>query len=151
MVPPADGHNTTGQVIPSVHGNGPIDVSVYGFPTELDSRIIDTSRQLGGDFKFNEDVNQGDTLGIGTLGYICIYIFFMGFSIKLVIAYTQSTIGHSRRSSSAVAYLDPILSRENLFVLINTQATKLILSVEGGTMRGPAFKTVEIAQGPGGE
>ena len=64
-------------MIPSVHGNGPIEVSVSGFPTELDSRILGASQQLGGEFKFNEDVNQGDTLGVGTLAYIRIYILFL--------------------------------------------------------------------------
>lgn len=59
--------------------------------------------------------------------------------------WTQSTIGHSKRSSSATAYLEPqFLLRDNLDVLIESQATKLIHS---GFIHGlPAFTAVEFAR-----
>lgn len=63
---PADGHNTTGQYNPTVHGfDGVNAVSLSGFPTPIDDRVIDATRELGGDFKFNEDMNSGNPLGIG--------------------------------------------------------------------------------------
>lgn len=65
LVPPADGHDTTGQVIPSVHGNGPVEVSVPGFPLPLDDIVLSASRQVGGIWQYNEDINAGNGLGTG--------------------------------------------------------------------------------------
>lgn len=66
LVAPADHHNTSGQFIPSVHGyHGAVDVSLPGFPTPLDKRVI-ASTQETPEFPFNQDMNSGDVLGIGT-------------------------------------------------------------------------------------
>ncbi|KAF8876867.1 aryl-alcohol-oxidase from pleurotus Eryingii [Infundibulicybe gibba] len=46
--PPADNHNTTGQFNPEVHGfNGIGSVTLSGFPSAIDSRVINASKQLG--------------------------------------------------------------------------------------------------------
>ena len=37
----------------------------------------------------------------------------------------QSSIGQGKRSSSATAYLDPVVNRTNLDILLNTLATKV--------------------------
>lgn len=71
----------------------------------------------------------------------------------LRLAWTQSSIGQGRRSSSATAYLDPLLNsaakRGNLDVLINTQVTKLLKT---GEKEGkPEFRAAQIAQKEGGE
>ncbi|TFK31676.1 aryl-alcohol oxidase-like protein [Crucibulum laeve] len=125
FVPSADGHDTTGQAIPSAYGNGPIKVSVAGFPTELDEMVINASKELGGRFPHTEDLNVGSSLGIG---------------------YMPSSIGDSLRSSAATAYLAPIKNRGNLDILINTHVTKV---VQSGTEAGvPAFRTVEVTAGP---
>lgn len=65
LVPPADGHNATGEADPSVHGTGPVDVSVPGFPLPLDNLVMNASQQLGGRWAFNEDINAGNGLGTG--------------------------------------------------------------------------------------
>ncbi|KIJ36597.1 GMC oxidoreductase [Sphaerobolus stellatus SS14] len=64
LVPPADHHNTNGQVNPAVHGNGPVELSVPGFPTDIDARVINSSRELSSQFPFNLDVQSGNTIGI---------------------------------------------------------------------------------------
>jgi len=65
LVAPADYHNTSGQFTPSVHGyHGAVDVSLPGFPTPLDKRVI-ASTQETAEFPFNQDMNSGDVLGIG--------------------------------------------------------------------------------------
>lgn len=89
MVPPGNSTNLSNvialhQAIPSLHGHGPIEVSVGGFPTPLDRRVIGTARAIlnvtgsqavagkggvlvsGGDegFGFNEDYIQGGVIGI---------------------------------------------------------------------------------------
>jgi hypothetical protein len=65
LVAPADHHNTSGQFIPSVHGfHGAVDVSLPGFPTPLDKRVIASTRETA-EFPFNQDMNSGDVLGIG--------------------------------------------------------------------------------------
>jgi hypothetical protein len=56
--------------------------------------------------------------------------------------WTQNTIGHGARSSSAVSYLAaPFIQRPNLHVLINAQVSK-VLSASGSTH----FSQVEFSQ-----
>lgn len=63
---PVDGHNTTGQFDPAVHSfKGMVSVSLPGYETGIDKRVINASQQLGGEFKFNPDMNSGSELGIG--------------------------------------------------------------------------------------
>ena len=66
LVPPADGHDTTGQVDPAAHGYGPVEVSLGGFPAGvIDDRVVNTSKLLGGRFSYNQDMNAGDFTGVG--------------------------------------------------------------------------------------
>ncbi|KAL4257348.1 GMC oxidoreductase family protein [Pleurotus pulmonarius] len=125
LVAPADHHNTSGQVIPAAHGNGPVQVSLAGFPSELDDRVINTSRQVGGKFRFNEDINAGDSVGF---------------------SYLQASIATDTRSSAATAYLKPVEKRSNLDIVLHTQATRLIQT--GYRKDTPEFKAVEISNGP---
>jgi hypothetical protein len=65
--PPADHHNTTGQFNPAVHGfRGINSVSLAGFPSPIDSRVIETTTQLADQYPFNLDTNSGHPLGIGS-------------------------------------------------------------------------------------
>ncbi|PBK74128.1 aryl-alcohol oxidase-like protein [Armillaria solidipes] len=122
---PADSHDTTCQEDPSVHGNGPVQVSVGGFPTDLDERVVDTSKKLGGRFPYTVDLNAGHSVG------------FPG--------YMQSSVGGGQRSSAATAYLNPSQERDNLDILINTHVTKL---VQTGTRSWskPEFRAIQVAQ-----
>ncbi|OCH92503.1 aryl-alcohol oxidase-like protein [Obba rivulosa] len=127
LVPSPDRHNTSGEVIPALHGNkGPVQTSLGGFPSEVDQRLFNTTQEFPQEFPFNEDMNSGIPLGIGW------------------VPYSVSTEG--RRSSSATAYLEPVLNRSNLDVLIMTQVTKLIPS---NTIDGVVhFDAIEMAQSP---
>lgn len=91
LVAPADHHNTSGQFIPSVHGyHGAVDVSLPGFPTPLDKRVI-ASTQETPEFPFNQDMNSGDVLGIGT------YIPSSASLYPIVILYsTWHKVGNRR-------------------------------------------------------
>ncbi|KAF8868344.1 aryl-alcohol-oxidase from pleurotus Eryingii [Infundibulicybe gibba] len=129
LVPSTDGHDTSGQANASVHGNGPVQISLPNFPTETDSRVINASRELGGEFIFNLDMQSGNSIGI---------------TLRLLPGVAQSAIGNGERSSSATAHLDPALARPNLDVLVQTQVTRLIRS--GTTRRGPLFTRVEFSQ-----
>lgn len=129
LTPPADKHNTKGQIDPSVHGtNGLLATSLSGFPVPIDKKVVTASQQLGGDFKFNLDINSGNTLGIGWL----------------------QTIVDGRtgiRGSSANGYLEPqFLKRPNLHVLVNAEVSRL-LQTSG---KVPAFRGVEFRQKVGG-
>ncbi|CCM06045.1 uncharacterized protein FIBRA_08291 [Fibroporia radiculosa] len=125
LVPPSDHHDTTGEVNPSIHGtSGPIQVSLPGYPSWIDGRVINTTVEMPTTFPYNEDMNSGNPLGVGW------------------IQNSISTFG--RRSSSATAYLELAYNRSNLDVLIQTQVTQVISS---STVNGlPAFTTVEMAQ-----
>ncbi|KAI9435477.1 aryl-alcohol-oxidase from pleurotus Eryingii [Lactarius indigo] len=126
LVSPSDGHNTTGEVDPSIHGsNGPVKISVQD-ATALDSRVFHTTTQLS-EFPFNKDMNSGNPLGIG---------------------WTQFSIGNGQRSSASVSYLKPVLYRSNLDILVNTLVTKV---VQTGTLDDlPNFRGVQFAQSASG-
>ncbi|KAF8665712.1 hypothetical protein AX16_000162 [Volvariella volvacea WC 439] len=123
-VPPVDGHDTTNQIDPAVHGtNGPLLLTVANAPTPLDQRVLDTLEELPEEFPFNLDMNNGFNLGMG---------------------WTQSTTGGGRRVSSSVAYIHPNLDRPNLHVLVNSQVTNLLRT---GTRNGrPVFGSVQFQQ-----
>ncbi|THU91700.1 alcohol oxidase [Dendrothele bispora CBS 962.96] len=97
--PPADGHDTSGQFDPTVHSfTGINSVSLPGYPQAIDKNVIRASRELGGDFAFNLDMNNGNELGLG-----------------------------GNRSSAATSYLaEEFISRPNLHVLVNTHVTKIL-------------------------
>ncbi|KAF9484384.1 pyranose dehydrogenase [Pholiota conissans] len=123
---PADGHNTTGQFNPQVHGfTGFIETTLSGFlDPAVDSRIIQAANQLNGDFAFNLDMNSGNPLGVGWL---------------------QATNGHGIRSSAATTYLAPqFQARPNLFILLETRVTR-ILQTPGGEKL--TLRTVELTSG----
>ncbi|KAI0672565.1 aryl-alcohol-oxidase from pleurotus Eryingii [Trametes maxima] len=124
LVLPVDGHDTTGEIVPGVHGiAGPLNISLPGTMLPSDSHIQQTTRELGHEFPFNEDMNSGDPLGIGWL---------------------QGTYGGGIRQSASRAYVEPVLGRTNLDVLVNTTVTKIIQTgIEHGK---PAFRRVQIAQ-----
>ncbi|KAI0298456.1 hypothetical protein B0F90DRAFT_1732646 [Multifurca ochricompacta] len=66
LTPPADHHDTTGQIDPSIHGtSGPVGISLQGFPSLLDERVFETTSSLPSEFPFNKDMNSGSPLGIG--------------------------------------------------------------------------------------
>nr|ALS87662.1 extracellular aryl-alcohol oxidase-1 [synthetic construct] len=125
LVPPVDHHSTKGLVDPAVHGFGPVEVSLPGLPSELDGRVVNTSKASGAEFPFNVDIQSGNSVGVGI---------------------AQSTIGGGIRSSSSRAYLEPNLNRSNLHVLLENSVTRL---VQSGSDHGvPVFKQVELAASP---
>ncbi|EKM76439.1 hypothetical protein AGABI1DRAFT_78505 [Agaricus bisporus var. burnettii JB137-S8] len=125
--PPVDDHNTTGQFDPSVHsltGMVPISISGFQHPT-VDSITLQATKELGGEFKFNLDMNSGSPLGIGWL---------------------QTTIGHDgTRSSAATSYLPPrIQSRKNLDIVLNTIVTRVLPEKSGDPSSRNTIRTVEL-------
>ncbi|KAK0450400.1 aryl-alcohol oxidase precursor [Desarmillaria tabescens] len=121
--PPTDNHDTSGQFNPAVHGfHGINSVSLAGFPSPIQDRVIQVTKELSDEFPFNLDYNSGFQLGVG---------------------WAQSTIKHGKRSSSFTSYLGPaFIGRPNLHVLLNSQVTRLLQ-----TNSEPAeFLTVEFAQ-----
>ncbi|KAF8888805.1 alcohol oxidase [Infundibulicybe gibba] len=128
FTPPVDGHNTTGQFNPEIHGfNGINSVTLSGSPSAIDGRVINASKELGGDFKFNLDYNSGSPLGLG---------------------WFQMTAGGGKRSSSSTSYLGPsFLSRPNLHVVVGAEVSRVIKTgMKGGL---PVFNTVEFRSGKG--
>ncbi|EAU85705.1 hypothetical protein CC1G_12262 [Coprinopsis cinerea okayama7 len=121
---PADGHDTTGRYNPSVHGNnGLVSVSIVGYSQAIDDAVIDASAELGGDFSYDVDVNDGNQLGVG---------------------WVQATVGNGERSSAATSYLAPqYANRPNLHILVNHRVTRLVTS---GMRKGvPSLRTVQFA------
>ncbi|KAJ7243847.1 alcohol oxidase [Mycena haematopus] len=123
--PPADDHLTVGQFNPSVHStSGMNGVSLSGYPTPIDSRVIQTTSQLSG-YPFNLDMNSGNPIGIG---------------------WGQCTVKNGSRSSSATSYLAPqYQARPNLYILLNARVTR-VLQTSYGDVRTVEF--VQALNGP---
>ncbi|TFK34074.1 hypothetical protein BDQ12DRAFT_715549 [Crucibulum laeve] len=124
LVPPTDGHNTTGQFEPRKHGfYGTLRDSLPGFPTPLDERIIRTTKQLPNEFPYIGDTSGGDILGIG---------------------WKLSTIANGTRSSSVTDYLNLAIDRPNLDIVINAHVTKLLNTALSGHI--PIFRSVQFTE-----
>ncbi|KAJ7187798.1 aryl-alcohol oxidase precursor [Mycena filopes] len=120
---PVDHHNTTGQFNPAVHGfDGINTVSLAGFPSPVDDRVIETTEELS-EFFFNLDMNSGYQLGIG---------------------WGQATIKDGSRSSSATSYLAPqFVARPNLHVLLHARVTRVLPAASN------SIRTVEFQDANG--
>ncbi|ESK82977.1 aryl-alcohol oxidase [Moniliophthora roreri MCA 2997] len=125
-VPPADGHNTTGQFTPSAHSvTGMNAVSLPGFSQSIDPMVLQASEELGGAFSYNEDINSGNPLGLG---------------------WNQVTINGRNRSGVLASYLAPeFAERENLDILLNARVSR-VLETDDSRSEKPAFRSVEFAQ-----
>jgi choline dehydrogenase-like flavoprotein len=94
------------------HGaNGPIKVAHIRRPNRMVAAFMEAMRSLG--FKRNDDFNGADSEGYGP---------------------RQGTIRNGRRDSTAVAYLRPARSRNNLEVLTHALVTRVV--VESGRATG---------------
>ncbi|KAL0581919.1 hypothetical protein V5O48_000149 [Marasmius crinis-equi] len=131
FTPPVDGHNITGQFDPMVHGfDGINSVSLSGFLTQMDARVIQASKSFPADneFHFNLDTNSGDQLGIG---------------------FGQATTFNGTRSSSATSYLAPqFVGRPNLHVLLHAHVTRILPADPNSDSL--SFSNVEFSQDSGG-
>ena len=118
---------------------------MVGLPAELDDLVVNTSQSIGGRFTYNRDWNAGSSIGLGMLRSTCSIDDCV--KISWSTGHTQCSIERGMRSSSAVAYLDPLTSsgsRPNLSILINTVVTKILQS--NVSIHVPEFKKVELAQ-----
>ncbi|KAI0067080.1 alcohol oxidase [Artomyces pyxidatus] len=128
LVASADNLSQAGKLCPEVHGkSGPLPVSLPGYSLVTDDLVIGATADLPHQFPFNEDMNSGNTIGIG---------------------WVQYTIGGGQRASSFTSYIQPALNRPNFDVLINTQVSKVY---QTGTQKGlPIFRGVQFSQSANG-
>ncbi|THU87998.1 hypothetical protein K435DRAFT_918141 [Dendrothele bispora CBS 962.96] len=85
------------------NGNGPVQVNFATFATDIDFRVVNSSKEL--EASSADGMNAGGPIGFGS---------------------NQDSAVEGTLSSSATAYLHPALnSRSSLDVLINTQVMKL--------------------------
>ncbi|KAG7094104.1 hypothetical protein E1B28_007721 [Marasmius oreades] len=132
LVFPPDEHDDSKEVIPSAHGRGPVQISTTGFHTNIDQRVLNSTRD-GSRYSFNPDSNAGDMVGI---------------------AWLQSSItSRGERSSASTAYLhSSVLHRKNLDVVVNARAVKLSSSQNNANRSDGSRKiridTVEITNTP---
>ncbi|PBL00309.1 pyranose dehydrogenase [Armillaria gallica] len=140
-VPPADGHDTTGQYDPAIHSlDGMNAVSLPGYPQPTDERVLRTTSELPDEFPFLLDINSGIPNGIGALTLLPSSMQL--YSSRHSTGYVQATINGGKRSSSAVSYLGPdFINRVNLHVLPGAQVTKVVQSDESEL----SFNVVEFS------
>jgi choline dehydrogenase-like flavoprotein len=104
--------------------------------------VIQTTKELPGDFPFNLDMNSGEPLGVGMSNSS----YSIQFLIETQTGWIQSTIGGGERSSSATGYLAPVIQRPNLDVLLHAQVSRVVdVTRKGGK---PSFGGVEFRFGP---
>ncbi|PPQ88178.1 hypothetical protein CVT25_005143 [Psilocybe cyanescens] len=129
FVPPLDGHNTTGQFIPSLHGfSGMVDASLPALNVTIDSRVMATLGQLP-EFTYNEDMSGGDQSPLG-------------------IGFIQSSAGGGIRSSSYTSYYITAAGRPNFTVLTSVIVTNIIQT--GTTPAGlKSFRSVRFLTSSG--
>ncbi|KAF9445819.1 GMC oxidoreductase [Macrolepiota fuliginosa MF-IS2] len=124
LEPPADNHDVEGEFDPTVHSStGKVAVTLpNNLSPAIDIATVQASKELGGNFRFNLDMNSGRPLGLGWL---------------------QSTVGHDgTRSSSATSYLDiKTKARTNLHIVTDTFVTRVLKT--SGT-KGLTIRSVEI-------
>ncbi len=97
------------------HGNkGPLSVSNMRIQRPITDAWVAAAQAAG--YKFNPDYNGAEQEGVG---------FF------------QLTAKNGRRCSSAVAYLNPVKSRENLEIITHAQVEKVL--IEGGRATGVVY------------
>ncbi|KAJ7254776.1 aryl-alcohol oxidase-like protein [Mycena rebaudengoi] len=103
--PPADYHDTTGQVIPTNHNTrGPLGVSLPGFSQQIDKMVLESFGNS--EFPFTHDLSSGEEKGFG---------------------WQVSTIHNGTRTTAATAYLaDKYLRRPNLDVLVNAMVSRVL-------------------------
>ncbi|KAJ7249411.1 aryl-alcohol-oxidase from pleurotus Eryingii [Mycena rebaudengoi] len=118
--PPADHHDTTGQVISTNHNTrGPLGVSLPGFSQQIDRMVLESFGN--GEFPFTHDLSSGEEKGFG---------------------WQVSTIHNGTRTTAATAYLaDKYLQRPNLDVLVNAMVSRVLPT-------GNKINKVEFHQGP---
>ncbi|KAK0226678.1 alcohol oxidase [Armillaria fumosa] len=129
FVASADHHNLTGQYDPAVHGfEGVNSVSVAEYPSAIDGRVIQATKELPNEFPFNLDYNSGHHLGVG---------------------WHQKTVGNGTRSSSETSYLGPdYIDRANLHVLVDSHVTRILVANDSNVDK-PYFDSVEFTQDGG--
>ncbi|HZF17599.1 MAG TPA: GMC family oxidoreductase N-terminal domain-containing protein [Steroidobacteraceae bacterium] len=118
-----------------LHGHeGPIKVTQVRKPNPMVAAFMEAMRSLG--FKRNDDFNGSDTEGYGP---------------------RQGTIRNGRRDSTAVAFLRPARSRNNLRVLTEALVTRVVIEngraigvdveIEGDKRRLTAKREVIVCAG----
>ncbi|ESK90669.1 aryl-alcohol oxidase [Moniliophthora roreri MCA 2997] len=126
LLSPMDHHNTTGQVIPSVHGHdGLVGVTPPSYPSPLDIKVVNTAKEFKEEFPYTQDMNSGNEIGIG---------------------FQLSTIRNGVHENSATAYLGPgFIKAHKIDVLLNTRVTRMVPDASYPGHKGLQFRTVEAA------
>jgi choline dehydrogenase-like flavoprotein len=92
--------------------NGLLGVSLNNYKTSLTDHFMNASKYMG----LNEvDSNSNRQIGV---------------------SYVQSNILNGRRHSAFKAFLEPILSRKNLHIMVNTRVTKVLIDPQSRTAYG---------------
>ncbi|KAG2001997.1 aryl-alcohol oxidase, variant 2 [Coprinopsis cinerea AmutBmut pab1-1] len=120
----SDSHGSRGKYDPRWHSEtGITSVSLSAAPQAIDAKVVEASRELGGEFAYNRDMNDGNMLGVG---------------------WTQLTVGNGERSGAAMTYLAPkYANRPNLVVLVGHRVTK-VSATRRPSGRVPLFTTVHF-------
>ncbi len=149
--PPANHHNAYGDFDPVVHGfNGINSVSLPGYPCGTDGHIIQATKELPSEFPFNLDYNSGYHLGIGKFSFqtaVLLNVLIVENTHRLdTIYYWKQNLQQLSDILSWAKYVGQL----NLYVLIRTYVTRILLSDTTSISVLPMFNSVKFTQDSGG-
>ncbi|KAI0716165.1 aryl-alcohol-oxidase from pleurotus Eryingii [Cerioporus squamosus] len=118
--------NASSKFVSTVHSTkGPVGAGLPQVTLPIDQLALDAQQELSSEFKFNQDLNSGDMIGM---------------------SWTPFAIADGARSNSGRDYVEPALSRSNLDVLVNTQVVKVLKTGTDGNT--PIVTGVQFTSGP---
>ncbi|VDB96679.1 unnamed protein product [Peniophora sp. CBMAI 1063] len=121
---PTDNHDMSSQINTTAHGTeGPLGITLPGYSVPTDARVLNATKEIGGQFAYNEDMNTGNSIGTGWS----------------IVAQRDGA-----RSSGWTSYIKPYLNRTNFDVLIGHQVTKVVQT--GKEKNTPVFRGIQFAQ-----
>nr|VWO96845.1 Alcohol oxidase [Ganoderma boninense] len=117
--------NATSKFSVADHGtDGPVGAGLPQVSLAIDQLGLNAQQELSSEFKYNQDVNSGDMIGF---------------------SWTPFAIQDGARSNAARDYIQPVLSRSNLDVLVDTQVVKVLQTdMDGST---PIVTGVQLTAG----
>ncbi|KAH6904616.1 aryl-alcohol oxidase [Coprinopsis sp. MPI-PUGE-AT-0042] len=112
---------------PAFHSTeGILGVSLSTVPRAVNGKLLEASAELGGEFAYDRDMNDGTSLGLG---------------------WVQSTISNGTRSSAASSYLGPAyVNRDNLHVLVKHRVVSLGETASSEGELSPSFREVSFVK-----
>ena len=73
--------NATSKFVSNMHGtSGPVGVGLPQVSLPIDQLALNAQQELSSEFKYNQDLNSGDMIGMSALCFLCALRIFRAYS-----------------------------------------------------------------------